>query len=80
MEAYLIQKNEKIYKQPVSIKNKEVNHQVIKLKVKEQEEGFAVMLKRGVATAKDFDTYVASLLSEGFRLELINGEEYLIKD
>ena len=80
MEAYLIQKNEKIYKQPVSIKNKEVNHQVIKLKVKEQEEGFAVMLKRGVATAIDFDTYVASLLSEGFRLELINGEEYLIKD
>jgi hypothetical protein len=47
MEAYLIQKNEKIYKQPVSIKNKEVNHQVIKLKVKEQEEGFAVMLKEG---------------------------------
>lgn len=80
MEAYISQKNEKIYKQPIPSKSKEESKPVVRLKVKEQEEGFAAMLKRKVAPAKDFNTYMASLISEGFRVELINGEEYLIKD
>ncbi len=80
MEAYLSEKNQKIYKQPVTAKKKEESKSVVKLKLKEQEEGFAAMLKRKVAPAKDFTTYLASLMAEGFRIELINGEEYLIKD
>ncbi len=80
MEAYLSEKNQKIYKQPVATQKKEESKPVVKLKLKEQEEGFAAMLKRKVAPAKDFTTYLASLMAEGFRIELINGEEYLIKD
>ncbi|MEA5141677.1 replication initiation protein [Arcicella rigui] len=80
MEAYLSEKNQKIYKQPVTTQKKEESKPVVKLKLKEQEEGFAAMLKRKVAPAKDFTTYLASLMAEGFRIELINGEEYLIKD
>lgn len=80
MEAYLSEKNQKIYKQPVANQKKEESKPVVKLKLKEQEEGFAAMLKRKVAPAKDFTTYLASLMAEGFRIELINGEEYLIKD
>lgn len=80
MEAYISQKNEKIYKQPIPSKSEEKSKPVVRLKVKEQEEGFAAMLKRKVAPAKDFNTYMASLISEGFRVEVINGEEYLIKD
>lgn len=80
MEAYLSEKNQKIYKQPVSTQRKEESKPVVKLKLKDQEEGFAAMLKRKVAPAKDFTTYLASLLADGFRIVLINGEEYLIKD
>ncbi len=80
MEVYLSEKSQKIYKQPVTAKKKEESKSVVKLKLKDQEEGFAAMLKRKVAPAKDFTTYLASLMAEGFRIELINGEEYLIKD
>ncbi len=52
----------------------------MKLKLKDQEEGFAAMLKRKVAPAKDFATYLASLMADGFRIVLLNGEEYLIKE
>lgn len=80
MEAYLSEKKQKIYKQPVATKKKEESTPVVKLKLKDQEEGFAAMLKRKVAPAKDFATYLASLMADGFRIVLINGEEYLIKE
>ncbi len=80
MEAYLSEKNQHIYKQPVTAKKKEESKPVVKLKLKDQEEGFAAMLKRKVAPAKDFTTYLASLMADGFRIVLINGEEYLIKE
>jgi plasmid replication initiation protein len=80
MEAFLTQKNDKIYKQPVSSKSQEKTKASVMLKVKEQEEGFKAMLKRGVAPTTDFSNYIASLKAEGFRLEIIKGEEYLIKD
>lgn len=79
-EEYVAEKQSKIYKQPFGAQKIHTLTERIILKVKDQEDGFEVMKKKGIATADNFDEYLESLLQQGFRLEFIKGEECLIKE
>jgi plasmid replication initiation protein len=79
-EEYLATIQHKIYKQPVGIQKIPQASERVILKVKDQEQGFEVMKRKGIATADNFDEYLEMLLQQGFSLEFIKGEECLIKE